>query len=515
MINNRVLLCILDGFSFGDEGFEFNAYAKAKKRNFPNLLSNGHIMISCSSESVGLPSGQMGNSEVGHLTIGAGRIVNQSLLQITNAINNKSFQKLPAISKIQNSGKNVHIIGLFSDGGVHSSAEHISEIFNFLKDTNNVFIHAITDGRDTAITDSLHCLQKQNSELLLSIATVSGRFYAMDRDNRWDRVFEYYKTIILEDGQSYNGDVCEYIKQCHKNNLYDEFIPPVKLHNFKKIDNNDIIIFANFRPDRMRQIVGAVAYNADNKNIISSPYREIFERNKNHNIYIMTDYFSDKQITAQKLSIDVLFQKENIINTLSEVVSKANMRQFKITESEKYAHITFFLNGEQEMPFPNEERFVVPSKRVSSYDQVPEMGAYEIKDKIIEVINQGDQNLIITNLANCDMVGHTGNFDASKRAVEVVDDVIGQLYSAAVTNKYTMIITADHGNIECMQNEKGQIHTYHTTNLVPFVLLNSKYELIGDVGCSLADIAPTILHILGLNIPKEMTGKLLVKKQIK
>lgn len=489
----KVALCILDGFAFGDPSEQYNAYEKANKPNFLKILQeNPHTLIKCSGSSVGLPDDQMGNSEVGHTTIGAGRVIHQMLTRISHSLNNGEFINTEAYKHISNSKKKLHIIGLYSDGGVHSHGEHIEKLAEIFSKTNDVCLHLITDGRDCGINDSLEYIKKIENKF--TVSTISGRYFAMDRDNRWDRVKKYY-DVLFSPVIFHNGLASEYIDLSYNVGKTDEFIEPIALNNFNGISDNDIVLFANFRPDRMRQIVSS---------LFDKDFNHFDRQNVMKEGYIMTDYFSDKSITARKLGLRILFEQQDIKNTLSEVISQNGMTQLKVAETEKYPHVTFFFNGQIEAPFEGESRVMIKSPNVGYYNQVPEMKAYEVSTEIIKGMESG-VDLIVSNFANCDLIGHTGDFEAAVKSVEVIDDVIGKLYEESKKHDYVLIITADHGNIECMQMPCGEIHTQHTTSDVPFLVCNYRNsDLKSEM--SLVDIAPTILKIFDIDKPFEMTG---------
>ncbi|MEN9782170.1 MAG: phosphoglycerate mutase [Pseudomonadota bacterium] len=495
MTIQKTLLCILDGFAFGDENFAYNAYARAKKTFFPKILNKyPHKNIQCSGVSVGLPDGQMGNSEVGHLTIGAGKVIHQMLEKISLSFQNKEFKQIDYIKNLlQKNTQNVHLIGLFSEGGVHSHCDHIMNIATVLSEKHNVFLHIIGDGRDCPTQDLLPLLKKTLQNLLqnVHIATISGRYFAMDRDNRWDRIETYYNTLTSID-ENKADSILDYISNSYQNGVTDEFIQPAILTGFNGIKDGESVVFCNFRSDRMRQIV----------DVFSSQNFDKFNRKITYhklNIAIMTDYFADNKATAIARNLAVLFIKDEVKNTISEVVSKAGLKQLKISETEKYAHVTFFLNGEVEKPFDGEDRILIPSKKVQYYNQAPEMCAYEICDEIVNAMENKDYSLIVCNIANGDMVGHTGDFVATVKTVEVVDDVLSKIYNVAIENNFAIIITADHGNIECMQHGNNEIHTQHTTGDVPLILINknASAKQIEDVN-SIADIKKLVLNVMNI-----------------
>lgn len=490
---NKVLLCILDGFGLGDPAYQYNAVFQAKAPNIRRILATyPNSLLQTSGLSVGLPEGQMGNSEVGHMTIGSGRVVYQDLPKITKSIESGELFEKPeifrTISYLKNNKKTLHLIGLCSDGGVHSHVDHIIEVANyFAKNECKVALHAISDGRDVAPNSFLDKLDALTATLHQNVqfATISGRFYAMDRDNRTERTTEYMGAILKRDGVSVVDSAANYVRNCYDDNITDEFIKPAVLSEYCGAQDGDVAFMANFRSDRARQLTQAMID------------ANIFER-----VITMTNY-SDT-ISRNKM-VSVLFEKEEILNTLSDVVSCAGLRQLRIAETEKYAHVTFFFNGGKEIALAGEDRILIQSPQVQTYDLKPEMSLPELQVELIKAMKSGDYDFIVTNIANGDMVGHTGNFDAAKRAVEAIDSFLGDLESQILGNDYTLLITADHGNLEEMIDIKtGQIHTQHTTGPVPFVVISNKKYIVSGGG--LRDIAPTILEILDLKKPSEMTG---------
>jgi 2,3-bisphosphoglycerate-independent phosphoglycerate mutase len=510
MKKKPILLCILDGWGIGDENSDHNAIARANTPNYDRILKTyPSSKLATSGLAVGLPESQIGNSEVGHSTIGAGRIVFQDLPKINIAIEDGSFEKNPRlqnlISDLQNTDKTCNILGLFSDGGVHSHKNHIIFLAKFLAKNNvKVNLHIFLDGRDTAQKAALHDLKKLINEIFnyekIKIATICGRYYAMDRDQRWERIKVGYDAIVSGAAQTLvNSDnIVSAIEESYKNNITDEFMLPVVINDYKTPKDNDAIIFANFRSDRARELSSALLDPYFNK----FPTRKI---NFSHKISF-TEY-SDKLNEFY----DVLFPKVEVKNSLPETLSNLGMTQLRIAETEKYAHITFFFNCGKESEFAGEKRVLISSPKVSTYDLQPEMSALEVGKTLRELINTNEFDFIVVNYANPDMVGHTGVLTASIKACEAIDNELAMLEKLILEKNGAMIISADHGNIECMLDENKNPHTSHTLNLVPFILIGcgNKNLLDGD----LSDIAPTILEIMNIEKPIEMSGKSLIKNE--
>ncbi len=502
----KVILVILDGFGIR-ESSDFNAVKIAKKPNIDWLLKEcPSTTLDGSGLSVGLPRGQMGNSEVGHMNIGAGRVVYQDLTKIDKAIEDGEFVKNPVLidvaKKLKVCGGKLHLMGLVSPGGVHSSMDHLHAILEFgKKEGLTVVLHCFLDGRDTppqSAVDYIRELEKKMKEEDLGIiGTVTGRFYAMDRDNRWERVENGYNALVIGEGLKAHSGL-EAVEQSYKRGENDEFVKPTVIidetGNPKGLMNDgDAVIFFNFRSDRAREI--SVALNFDDF--------DSFERKKRVKFCVyatMTRYRAD-------FPFPVLFDAERLTNILGEVISRNGLRQLRIAETEKYAHVTFFFNGGKESVFEGEERILVPSPKVETYDLKPEMSAYEVTDNLIENIEKYD--LVILNFANPDMVGHTGILSAAVKAIEAIDECVGRILKKVDEEGRVLILTADHGNSEQMIDEVTKApHTAHTTNPVPFIIYNYDREITLKQGI-LADIAPTILKIMNIPIPKEMTGKVL------
>ena len=502
----KFILIILDGYGLRKEK-DNNAVALAKTPNLDQLLENyPSAEIQTSGKYVGLPDGIMGNSEVGHMNIGAGRIIKQSIVKINDTIKNNKLQSDKNLNNLfqyvkRNDGT-LHLLGLLSDGGVHSHIDHFKHLIKLTKDNkiNKLSIHAITDGRDTSPSSSLGYLNKIDNYLkkikIGKISSICGRYYAMDRDNRWDRIEKAYNLYINGVGEKFNN-FNEAIEFSYSNKITDEFINPKILGSPSTIRSGDGLLTMNFRADRMRQICNAFT---------NKSFKKFNTKERNFLLTSMTRYHND-------FTFPVLFDNELIKNSFPEVLSKNKFKQLRIAETEKYAHVTYFLNGGREPCFKGEERILIPSPQVLTYDLKPEMSANEITKTVCKVIDEEKYNAIIINYANPDMVGHTGNLQAAIKAMETVDECIGQLLSKIKDSESAIFLTADHGNLEKMVDEKtGEIHTSHTTLPVPFLVYSNqkKYEIISKG--KLADIAPTILDYLDIPIPKEMFGKSLLLK---
>ena len=504
-------IIIMDGFGINEDSYG-NAIKKADTSFISSLMKEyPNTTIGASGLDVGLPDGQMGNSEVGHLNMGAGRIVYQELTRITKAIKDGDFEKnesiLKAIRSAKENGKKLHTYGLLSDGGVHSHINHLFAIIKLAKKEglDNIYIHCFLDGRDVPPTSGADYIkQLQNfldKENFGKIASVMGRFYAMDRDNRWDRVEKAYNAISLGEGEvCYDAEKA--IRESYENDITDEFIVPCVVYKDKKpvavVDKEDSIIFFNFRPDRAREITRAFTFEDFDK----------FERKSDfiNPLYICMTRYDD---TFE--NVEVAFKPQSLKNTLGEVLATNNLKQLRIAETEKYAHVTFFFNGGVENPNNGEERILIPSPKVSTYDMQPEKSAIEVAEKTAEQIRAKKYDVMILNFANCDMVGHTGIFDAAVKAVTTVNKALKIVMGAIKEIGGNAIITADHGNADKMYEEDGSPFTAHTTNPVPFIVITEKkYGL--KKGGVLADVAPTLLEIMSIEKPKEMTGKSLLIK---
>ena len=497
-------LIILDGWGLGD-GTASDAIAQAKTP-FMDEISEKYpsATLLTSGENVGLPEGQMGNSEVGHLNIGAGRIVYQELTRINKSIRERDFftntTLLAAMKKAKKS--KLHLIGLVSEGGVHSSQAHLHALCDLAKNqgVENVFVHAFTDGRDCDPKSGLGCLKNLESHLNKStgkIASVIGRYYSMDRDNRWERIKKAYDLLVFGNGEQFSSAV-EAIEKQYENNITDEFInPSVIIEDGKPIatiSEGDVVICFNFRTDRPREITQALT---------QQDFPD-FEMKK-----LQLDYFTMTNYDKTYKNVQVIFEKDNLNEPLGEVLSKAGKTQVRIAETEKYPHVTFFFNGGRETEFPGENRILVNSPKVATYDLLPEMSALEVKNRIIENMRKEKPNFICLNFANPDMVGHTGVFDAIVRAVETVDTCLKEVIECGRELGYEFLVIADHGNADFAINPDGSPNTAHSLNPVPVVLVTQeKVKLRSGI---LADVAPTILNRLGISQPKAMSGRTLVE----
>lgn len=500
-----LMLMILDGFGIAKSS-NANAISCANKPNLDRIFKQNPITkLEASGLAVGLPEGQMGNSEVGHTNIGSGRIVYQDLTRITKSIHDGEFFKNPvinnAINKAIENNSSLHIMGLLSTGGVHSHINHLYALLKLAKakNLNKVYIHAFMDGRDVAPKsgiDFICDLEEKIKDIGVGkIATVMGRYYAMDRDKRYDRVKKAYAAMVYQEGLRANSSK-EAVENSYNKDITDEFIEPTVIYGAEKISKDDSIIFYNFRPDRAREITRAFV----DENF------EGFERKFgkfNLNYVCMTEY--DETIKG----VEIAFKPEELHNTFGEFIAENNLSQLRIAETEKYAHVTFFFNGGLEKPYKNEDRILVPSPKVATYDMQPEMSAPEVTEKVLEAIKSDKYDVIILNYANCDMVGHTGVFEAAVKAVEAVDEGVGKVEKEILKKDGVLLITADHGNADKMIDENNKPFTAHTTNLVPFCVVNYNCNL--KESGKLADIAPTMLEILGLDQPVEMTGDSLIK----
>ena len=504
MSKRPVLLCIMDGFGKNESTYG-NAIAAAKKPNLDKIVSeNPMTFIGASGLDVGLPDGQMGNSEVGHTNIGAGRVVYQELTRITKSIQDGDFFTNEAlVGAMENCKKNssaLHLMGLMSDGGVHSHNTHLYGIMELAKRSgvDKVYIHCFMDGRDVPPTsgkDYLAELYEKCDEIGVGeIATVMGRYYAMDRDNRWERVVKAYKAMTEGEGVKFDC-ACKMMEESYANDVTDEFIVPAVSEKAVPVKDNDSIVFFNFRPDRAREITRAFV----------DPAFSGFEREQLKGLY----YVCMTQYDATMPNVHVAFKPESLENTFGEYISDKGLKQLRIAETEKYAHVTFFFNGGVEKQYPGEDRILVKSPAVATYDLQPEMSAYEVTDKLLAAIDSDKYDAIILNYANCDMVGHTGVFNAAVKAVEAVDTCVGKIVDAVAAKGGVTLITADHGNADKMYEADGSPFTAHTTNPVPFIVVGYPCEL--REGGRLCDIAPTMLKIMGLEQPKEMTGVSIIK----
>ena len=509
MSKKTTILMILDGFGLNENPVG-NAVAAAKKPNYDQMVKEWPFVPgNASGLFVGLPDGQMGNSEVGHLNIGAGRIVYQDLTKITKSIQDGDFFENPALlDAVKNCKKNgsaLHLMGLLSDGGVHSHIEHVYGLLELAKRNglDKVYVHGFMDGRDTPPSSGIEYVKELEAKMkelgVGEIATLSGRYYAMDRDNRWDREEKAYSALVYGEGHTADSAV-EAMQKSYDEGATDEFVVPTVIQKngqpVAKIQAQDSIIFYNFRPDRARQLTRAFCDDGFTG----------FQRDRLPVFFVcFTDY--DATIPNK----EVAFHKEVLHNILGEYLAKNGKTQLRLAETEKYAHVTFFFNGGVEVPNENEDRILVPSPKVATYDLKPEMSANEVCDKLVEAIDSHKYDLIVVNFANPDMVGHTGIMEAAVKAIETVDACLGRTLEAIKRNDAQMFLCADHGNAEqLIDYETGEPFTAHTTNPVPFVLVNYKQGVTLREGGKLADIAPTLLEMMGMDKPAEMTGESLL-----
>lgn len=505
-MNKKVILMILDGWGI-TQNPEVSAIFNAKTSYIDSLYNKyPNASLRTDGEYVGLPKGQMGNSEVGHMNLGAGRIVYQNLVKINLAVKNKTLGKekvlLDALSYAKKNNKNIHLLGLVSDGGIHSHINHLKALLDVATENNvkNVYLHAFTDGRDcdpksgkSFINDIQQHMLKTTGEL----ASITGRYYAMDRDNRWERIKIAYDALVNSEGIKSTNAV-ESIEESYKNNITDEFIMPIIMTDESgvpktKIKDDDVVIYFNYRTDRGRELTEALTQNNFPKfNMKTLPLYYV----------TMTNY--DESFK----NIKVIYNTDNLVDTLGEVLAKAHKKQIRIAETEKYPHVTFFFSGGRETKFEGEKRILIPSPKVATYDLKPEMSAYEIKDAIIPELDKKEVDFVCLNFANGDMVGHTGVMNAAIKACEAVDKCVKDVVTSALKNNYTTIIIADHGNCETMINPDGTPNTAHTTNPVPIVMVDKDIKHINDG--ILADIAPTILKLMRIDQPKLMTQHSLI-----
>ena len=502
-------LIILDGFG-KNERHEGNAIYTANTPNIDKYLADHpNTIVHASGLDVGLPDGQMGNSEVGHTNIGAGRIVYQELTRITKSIEDGDFFENEALVKaVENCKKNdsaLHLMGLLSPGGVHSHTNHLYGLLRLAKKNGieKVHVHAFLDGRDvppsSAVEYIKEAIEKMRDIGVGDIATVMGRYYAMDRDNRWERVSKAYDAIVYGEGVEAESAVTA-VEESYNNDVTDEFVVPTVIKKdgepLGKVSENDSVVFFNFRPDRARELT---------RTIVDEDFSG-FERD-----YFKTCFVTMTQDDATMPNVEVAFKPEQLINTFGEYISKKGLRQLRIAETEKYAHVTFFFNGGVEKPYDGEDRALINSPKVATYDLKPEMSAYEVTDEVVKRIDGGEYDGIVLNFANCDMVGHTGVFDAAVKAVEAVDECLGRVIDAIERQGGVALVTADHGNADQMIDyETGEPFTAHTTNVVPLILIG-RDDLKIRSG-RLADLTPTMLDLMGLEKPAEMTGESLIER---
>ena len=511
MNSKKAILIIMDGWGLGKVAsadaiqHSKTPFVSSLYKKYPNT-----ILTTC-GEAVGLPEGQMGNSEVGHLNLGAGRIVYQELQRINVAVRDGSFAKnevlLNSIRLAKKNQKSLHLIGLVSNGGVHSHTNHLKAIIDTCKNEklDNVFIHAFTDGRDTDPKSGLGFikdLQAHLNKTVGKIASVSGRYYAMDRDKRWERVKLAYDALVNGEGEKAT-DAIEAIENSYKKNITDEFIKPCVIvdeaqHPLARIKDGDVVVCFNFRTDRCREIT----------QVLTQTDLPDFGMKK-----LSLDYTTMTEYDHSFKNIHIVFSNDNLRNTLGEVLEQHHLKQIRIAETEKYPHVTFFFSGGREIPFEGEKRILIPSPKVATYDLKPEMSAYEVTNALLPEIANKTADFICLNYANADMVGHTGVWEAAIKAVETVDSCVEKVVTAGLENGYTSFVTADHGNSDYMINEDGTPNTAHTLNPVPFFIIDNEWKGKIRPG-KLADIAPTILTMMDIALPKEMTGEILIEKQL-
>lgn len=507
-MGKKTMLMILDGWGLNPDP-EVSAVEKAKTPFFDEMMGKyPNSQLKTHGVNVGLPEGQMGNSEVGHMNLGAGRVVYQDLLKINLAIESKDLHKnkvlLDALNYAKEEGRRVHLLGLASDGGIHSHISHMKAITEIAKDNEakDLFIHAFTDGRDTDPKSGINFikdLQDHLDKTVGQIATVSGRYYAMDRDTRWERIANGYHALINGEGEKAE-DLAEAMKKRYENDETDEFIKPI-VHTegaepIATIQDGDVVIFTNFRSDRARQLTEVLTQK-------DHPDQDMETLDLN--------FLAFKQYDQSHQGLKYIFEDSPTRNVIGEVLAKNNKKQLRIAETEKYAHVTYFFNNGREEPFEGEDRIVVPSPRdVSNYDEKPEMSAYEVKDKLVKYLDENEVDFVCLNFANPDMVGHTGDFDAAVKACEVVDKCAKAIVEKALEKDFTTIVIADHGNADYMKNEDGSPNTNHSTLPVPFIVIsNDNIENVKEG--KLGDLAPTLLSLMDIEVPEEMTGEILTE----
>ncbi|NMA06981.1 MAG: 2,3-bisphosphoglycerate-independent phosphoglycerate mutase [Ruminococcaceae bacterium] len=501
-----IVLIIMDGYGASSESYG-NAILKAEKPNIDKFYKDwSHTVIGSSGMDVGLPDGQMGNSEVGHTNIGAGRIVYQDLTRITKSINDGDFFKNPALTgAAKNAADNntaLHLMGLLSDGGVHSHNEHLYSLVRLAKaaGVKKLYVHCILDGRDVPPRSGKEYVEQLEEELkkirLGSVATVMGRYYAMDRDNRWERVEKAYAAYVYGEGIK-NKDAASAVQDSYDNDITDEFVLPIVCLDDATVKKNDSIIFFNFRPDRAREIT---------RTFVDEDFMG-FER---RNGYFPVRYVCMTEYDASMPNVEIAYPPQILTNTFGEYISKLGKKQLRIAETEKYAHVTFFFNGGAESPYSGEDRVLVDSPKVETYDLMPEMSAYKVADEMVKCVEKNIYDAIILNFANGDMVGHTGDFEAAVKAIEAVDECVGKVVDSVLNMGGVCLLTSDHGNAEKMYEPDGSPFTAHTTNPVPLVLIGSDFKL--KSGGILSDLTPTMLDLMEIEIPKEMTGRSLIER---
>lgn len=504
MAKRPVALIIMDGFGYSPDDHG-NAIRAAKKPNLDKYMQGPHTIIGASGLCVGLPDGQMGNSEVGHTNIGAGRIVYQMLVKISKSIQDGDFFENPALThSMENAKKHgsaLHIMGLLSPGGVHSHSEHLYGVLEMAKrfGLEKVYVHAFLDGRDVPPSSAAEYMEEAVAKMqeigVGKVATIAGRFYAMDRDNAWDRVEKAYAALVYGEGVQ-ETDPVQAIRNSYANEVTDEFMLPTVVEKGAEIQENDSVVFINFRPDRARQIT---------RSFVDPAFKGFPRRNG----YFPVHFVCMAQYDATMPNVEVAFPPEQLTMTLGEYLAKCGKTQLRIAETQKYAHVTFFFNGGEERQFEGEDRILIQSPDVETFDMKPEMSAYEVTDAVVDAINSDKYDVIILNYANCDMVGHTGVFDAAVAAVEAVDTCVGRMVDAILAKGGAALITADHGNADKMYEADGSPFTAHTTNPVPFIVVGAGDCKLREGGV-LADLSPTILKLMELPQPAEMTGQSLI-----
>ena len=508
MNKNKFVLIILDGWGKGNKK-EYDAIENADTSYFDSLMKKyPNAELKTYGEHVGLPDGQMGNSEVGHMNIGAGHIIYQDLVLINKAVENHELEKKQAIQELiaysKQYNKPVHLLGLLSDGGVHSHIDHLLELIDIF-DKNGIksFVHAFMDGRDTDPKSGIGYMMTLNDKIqnnsLSKIATISGRFYAMDRDKRWERIKLAYDAMVLGSGLK-ASDAVEAVQSSYENDITDEFIKPLVLTEktgipVGTIKDGDAVLFFNFRSDRPREMTAVLS---------QKDFPEFAMKKLNLYFVTMTNYDEDFK------DIYLVYNKDNLNNTLGEVISNSGRKQLRIAETEKYAHVTFFFSGGREEKFKNEKRILIQSPKVATYDLKPEMSSYEVTEAVLDEIINEQPDLIVLNFANGDMVGHTGNFNAAMKAAEAVDHNLSRIVPKALENNYMLIITADHGNADNMINPDGSPNTAHSLNPVPVILISKDPEKYKIKDGKLSDLAPTILKLMDMEAPADMDGEILV-----
>lgn len=507
MNKKTIVLMILDGWGKGKD-YIGNAIMRASKPNFDTLISRyPNTLVKTSGYDVGLPDGQMGNSEVGHLNIGAGRVVYQEYTRITKSMESGEARDNPILNRafnnaLKNNSK-LHLMGLVSDGGVHSHNTHLYHLIRYAKEkgVKDIYVHCFLDGRDVPPTSGASYIKDLQREMDIigagRIATVMGRYYAMDRDNRWERTKLAYDALTKAEG-NYDGLPVDGVEKSYLEGINDEFVKPIISDRNGMVEEGDSIIFFNFRPDRARQLTRA----------FTDDYFIGFDRQR-----ILTEFITLTQYDITMLNVSVAYEPQSLDNTFGEYISRLGLKQLRLAETEKYAHVTFFFNGGVEKSVEGEDRLLIPSPKVATYDLKPEMSAYLVKDTLMEQLKRDYYDVIVINFANADMVGHTGVIPAAIKAIEAVDTCLGEVASYVIEKGLTMIVTADHGNAEEMINEDdNSILTQHTTNMVPFILVSPDKNAVLKSDCKLADIAPTILDLMDMIKPDEMTGESMIKK---